>query len=242
MGKKKIIKIFLLVILLFFIAFIVYGVRNAIILSDIDKKVSNLENNKQNIYFKSISKTSEYTLEIERFIKDDVDKLVLNRKNKDGTESSMIQYDNSERHRVYNMKDGNIVLMTDTVYEGVSPKPIRKSHLDLSNKETPCASYTVLPNAGYSDSFLEKIINSVFTTLKIVEIDGKECYEISGKYSSSTLYNENTKKVLVYVEKETGLTIKRVETVEENGQIIENITNYEYNFDSVTNENIKEPN
>ena len=84
-------------------------------------KVSNLENIKQNIYVKMSSITSEYTLETERFIKDDIDKLILKRKNKDGNETKIIQYDNAERHRVYTEKDGNINMTTDTVYGGISP-------------------------------------------------------------------------------------------------------------------------
>lgn len=242
MAKKKILKIFLLVILLLFLMFIILTTRKAIILSDIDSKVSDLENNKQNMYMKSSFITSEYTLETERFIKDDIDKLILKRKNKDGTESTIIQYDNNERHRVYNEKDGNNILITDTVYEGIFPKPVRSSHIETPGGVTPFVSYTVLPNVGYSDSLPARIINSIFTSFETVEIDGKECYKVSGKYNSSILYSENTQNMLIYVEKETGLTIKKVETVNENGQRVENITNYEYKFDSVTDEDIKEPN
>lgn len=186
--------------------------------------------------------TSEYTLETERFIKDDIDKVILKRKNKDGTETKIIQYDNAERHRVYTKKDGNINMTTDTVYEGISPKPVRGSHIKVPEGVTPFASYTVIPNVGYSNSLLERIINSILTSLKTVKIDGKEFYEISGKYSSSTLYSVNTEKISVYVEKETGLTIKKVEIINENGQKVENITTFEYKFDSVTDEDVKEPN
>lgn len=244
MDKKKIIKIFLLIILLLFLTLIILTIRKTIILSDIDTKVSNLENNKKNIYMKMTSITSEYTLETERFIKDDIDKLILKKKNKDGTETKTIQYDNAERHRVYTEKDGNINLTTDTVYEGISPKPVRGAHIEAPEGVTPFASYTVIPNAGgYSISLPERIKNSIFTSLKTVKIDGKECYEVSGKYSysPSILYDENTEKISIYVEKETGLTIKTVEIISENGHEVENIATFEYNFDTVTDEDIKEP-
>lgn len=242
MDKKKIIKIFLLLILLLFLAFIILTIRKTIILLDIDNKVSNLENIKQNVYVKTSSITSEYTLETERFIKDDIDKLILQRKNKDGTETKIIQYDNAERHRVYVEKDGNINITTDTVYEGISPKPVRDSHIEAPEGVTPFASYTIIPNAVYSNSLIERIINSMLTSLKTVKKGEKEFYEISGKYSSSTLYSENTEKISVYVEKETGLTIKKVEIINENGKSAENITTFEYKFDSVTDEDVKEPN
>ena len=132
--------------------------------------------------------------------------------------NEIIQYDNAERHRVYAEKDGNINMTTDIVYEGISPKPVRGSHLEVPEGVTPFASYTVIPNVGYSNSLLERIINSILTSIKTVKIDGKEFYEVSGKYSPSTLYSENTEKISVYVEKETGLTIKKVEIIDENGQ------------------------
>ena len=62
MVKKKIIKIFLFVIMLLVLVFIIFTTRKAIILADIDSKVSNLENTKKNIYLKMDSTTSEYTL------------------------------------------------------------------------------------------------------------------------------------------------------------------------------------
>ena len=49
MVKKKIIKIFLFVIMLLVLVFIIFTTRKAIILADIDSKVSNLENTKKNI-------------------------------------------------------------------------------------------------------------------------------------------------------------------------------------------------
>ena len=133
-------------------------------------------------------------------------------------------------------------MTTDIVYEGISPKPVRGSHIEVPEGVTPFASYTVIPNVGYSNSLLERIINSILTSIKTVKIDGKEFYEVSGKYSPSTLYSENTEKISVYVEKETGLTIKKVEIINENGQKVENITTFEYKFDSVTDEDVKEPN
>ena len=165
MVKKKIIKIFLFVIMLLVLVFIIFTTRKAIILADIDSKVSNLENTKKNIYLKMDSTTGEYTLETERFIKEDIDKLILKRKNKDGTETNIIQYDTTERHRVYNRKDGSITLVTDTVYGGISPKPVRGSHIKSPEGVTPFASYTVISNAGYSDSLPARIINSIFTRL-----------------------------------------------------------------------------
>lgn len=46
-----------------------------------------------------------------------------------------------------------------------------------------------------------------------------------------------------YIDKETGLTMKVIEiTKENNNNKKEYITNYEYNFDSITDDEISEPN
>lgn len=227
-----------MVILITLVIFIILTSRKAIILSNIDSKISDYENNRKNFYIKSTATTSEYILETERFIKDDVDKLVLERKNKDGTVSKIIQYDNAERHRVYVEKDGNKTLATDTVYGGISPKPVRGSHIEAPEGITPFASYTTLSNVGYSDWFIQRIFDSISTNIKSVKIDGKECYEISSKHNSNVLYDENTKEVLMYVEKDTGLLIKQVVATKNNE---EKITTCEYKFDCVTDEDIIEP-
>lgn len=55
------------------------------------------------------------------------------------------------------------------------------------------------------------------------------------------MYQSNTNKLLIYVDKDTGLTVKRIEQIIEDGNIKENITTCEYKFNEVTDEDIKEP-
>lgn len=238
--KFKLSKIILITILVLLVIFIIFTLRKAMILSTIDKKVSDYENNKQNIYVKIVSTTSEYTLKAERYIKGDVDKLVMERKNKDGSELKVIQIDDATKHKLYHNRDGNKVFYENAFGE-ISPKPIRGSHIKAPDGAKSFASYTVLINVGYSDGLLPRILNSIVTSIKTVEVDGKKCYEVSSKYNHNLLYEQNTQKVLVYVEQDTDLAIKKVETFNENGKLIENITTYEYKFDEVTDENMKEP-
>ena len=47
--------------------------------------------------------------------------------------------------------------------------------------------------------------------------------------------------MIAYVEKDTGLPIKLVEKIEENGAIKEHITEYKVEFDCVTDEDLVEP-
>ena len=73
------------------------------------------------------------------------------------------------------------------------------------------------------------------------KIAGKECYEISTMYNPNYIYDENSKDLKIYIEKDSGLPVKVVETIEENGEKIQNTIAYEYAFDCVTDEDIAEP-
>ena len=73
-------------------------------------------------------------------------------------------------------------------------------------------------------------------------IDGKEYYVIDGKLSGSQLMLQNVISTKAYIDRETGLTMKIIEITKENNNKKEYITNYEYNFDSITDDEISEPN
>lgn len=51
---------------------------------------------------------------------------------------------------------------------------------------------------------------------------------LSSKMNTNFLYNTNTTKMTIYVEKDTGLTTKIVEEVNENGEIKEIYKDFEY--------------
>ena len=54
---------------------------------------------------------------------------------------------------------------------------------------------------------------------------------------------QNVISTKAYIYKETGLTMKVIEITKESNNIKkEYITNYEYNFDSITDDEISEPN
>ena len=81
-SKTKCLKILLLVIAIIVCIFIAIVTRRTIILSEIDKKVTELENNSNNFYMKTtFIDEKNYTASIERYIKDDVSKLVMEKNN-----------------------------------------------------------------------------------------------------------------------------------------------------------------
>lgn len=186
-SKTKCLKILLLVIAIIVCIFIAIVARRTIILSEIDKKVTELENNSNNFYIKTtFIDENNYTTLIERYIKGDVSKLVM-------------------------------------------------------EKTTPEGKNAKISNPAYSMSKRELIVNAIVTSIKTKKIDGKDYYMLSSKMNTNFLYNTNTTKMTIYVEKDTGLTTKIVEDVNENGEIKEIYKDFEYKFNNVTDEDISEP-
>ena len=80
--KMKLWKKVLIVIVILLLIFIAIVLRKFIILADIDGKVSEYENNNSNIYSKIISTNSEYTMQTECYIKDNIIKYVFEKTDK----------------------------------------------------------------------------------------------------------------------------------------------------------------
>ncbi len=71
---------------------------------------------------------------------------------------------------------------------------------------------------------------ATFSTIATEDWNGKDCYKIMLRYSPNLLYDENPELWYGYFEKETGLLLKF------------GMNEYEYRFNSVTDNDLKEPN
>lgn len=231
--KMKTWKIILIVVSFIILILIAIITRKAIIFAKLDEKVTEYENNNSNIYIKSRIEFSDYTSEMERFIKDDIDKLVIEKTDSDGKKTKIIQITYPDKRKTYTEYEDK-KLMNE--YE--EKAAVRGSHIE---KDTE-SSYTTIMNFTYSTNLLERILNSLCTNIKTTKIDNKEYYELSSLNSMNFLYDENTVKMSVFIDKETGLPMKVVEKISENGKERENIRINEYKFNTVTDEDIKEPN
>lgn len=225
--KFKIWQIIMLSILIILCIFAINVTRKTIILAQIDQKVTNCENNNNNIYIKTIL---ENTVKIETFIKENVNKTTMERKDSDGNESKIIQIIYPNERKLYTeSKEGKVM------YTYEEKAPLRGAHIENES------SYSTIGNAGYSWSIFNRIFNAMVTRIKTVELDGEKYYEMSSLYNTNFIYSENTKNMITYVNKDTGLNTKRIEKIEENGNIEEKVTTFEYEFNTVTDEDIKEP-
>lgn len=233
MEKKKmnLWKKILIVVLVVVVIFVICTLRKMFILISLDNKVSELENTKNNIYSKIVIERDEMTNETEVFIKDDVNKSKAIMKKSDEVMIELIQITYPNERKVFKSDENGKTL---TVYK--EKTAVRGADLEYS--EDIQTSYTAIVNFAQATILPERILHSIFTEIREVELDGKECYELSGNNMSLFIKTSGTERIYGYVEKETGLPIKRIDLMEDGR---EDVTTYDYKFDIVTDEDLKEP-
>lgn len=213
--KMKIWKKILIILGIIIIVLLIYIFRNFIILNILNKNVEKqIENT--NVYVKL---ENESTI-AEKYRKGDTVKLVIQRK---GTDIKITQITSRKQRLVYT-ESGDI-------------KEMHK-YQDEENSFFETNQNVILKAADYI-AFSE-MIGNCFSFITTEILDGKECYVLNGLNNCNFLYNANAINHKVYVEKETGLTYKIIEKIDEDGNIREIVTTYEYKFDTVTDDDIKE--
>lgn len=157
---------------------------------------------------------------VEKYRKGDIEKLVAKKYGK-----IITQVMNSEYWIVYT-DDG----VNKTRTEKQQKKSERAVMLEPENTILNFAYFTTLP---------EKIWSSICSHITTETIDGQEYYVVSGR-NVNFIYSERTKNIKAYINKNTGLIYKVVETINENGNIRDEIAIYEYKFNVVTDEDVAE--
>ena len=218
--KMKLWKKILLVILLLLLIFVILTARKIIILNNLSDKISEYVNSK-NAYVKFYSDDPERGLEYyESFKKDDVIKTVLKR---NGENIYIREFDTPTERKVY----------IDT--------PTSKT-MSIEDLEENLSSRSIVANYVYSNSFMETLMNSICSSIRSETLNGKECYVLSGLRNSNFFYVVGTTKIEIYLEKDTGLILQSIDYVkEEDGEKVTTVT-YEYKFNELTDEDMKEPN
>jgi hypothetical protein len=223
--KMKILKFILLGILLIFLF---SYIRKVIILVGLNNK-SNEYTNSSNFYMKTINFTSaaEIMTTLENYKKDG--KYI--RKIKSLSESSKVsttEYYNGENLNVYNeieleKKDGEYVL--------------RKTASLNSDKHV--IYEPIIPNVIDIRHPIRFIEMPIFSTISSEKCNGKDCYRIV-LYSFGD--NDGT---IYYIEKETGLLLRSIGVssmyAKVDGEKYDMITDYQYEFNVVTEEDFIEP-
>jgi len=221
--KMKILKIILLAVLLIFI---LSYLRKMMILVIVNNKISEYASS-INFYIKSLTHPgiSEDMLIIEHYKKDD--KYIT--KAKTITESMKVYANN-----YYNGETVNRYVKWDFDEEDTEHISRKTAYLnDAENVLVP-----TIPNWIDISNPIMFFTTPLFSSIKSDKCNDIDCYKI-------TLYSINSShETILYIEKETGLMIRIIgagTSIGVDGTRYDNITDYEYKFDIVTDDDFIEP-
>ena len=213
MNKK--IKYFIIVLILILLIFLILIGRKLIIIENLKGSINKYITS-NNYYVKSSNYNSSNgsIINIETYNKNDIQLVKYTHLNEDNP-SEIIVYHNG-----------------DTT----------NSYIDVGGEKTAKLNFGELKTSIsniYPKNIYQDIIMAMFSSITSEECNGKQCYKISNmtKDITSILPNE-----ILYIEKDTGLEIKRINynDLDEPENYIS--TSFEYQFNTVTDENVKEPN
>lgn len=216
--KMKLWKKVLIVILIIFLIFLAFTIRKMIIISNLSNKIENYQK-MDNIYSKSSNDYSSIST-FEKYYKDGIEKNIITLPEKN---SKAIQFIYSNERKVF--------IETPDV-----------KTVSISNEDSLDSFLPILVSYIDSITFPELLLTSLTSTISTDTLNGKECYVLNNKFNSNFLYEQNAVSAKIYIEKNTGLTIRMVQVVKEDNEKSLKTVNYEYSFGHVTDEDIKEPN
>ena len=204
-------KILIIVFLIIVLLFLVLTIRKIIIISSLEDKLSEYQQ-LDNIYSKSYNNSPNGSINFEKYYKDNVEKDILSLSEDN---KKVTQYIYDDKRKVF------------TEYNNQKTVEIEKNSDSI---ESP-----ILINYTNADNFLNLLYNSLTTTISTGNLNGHECYILSSSINSNFKYKENSKDIRIYVDKATGLTVQYEDVI--NNQTI----TYEYSFNEVSDEDMKEP-
>lgn len=185
MNKKKVLKIIGIIVLIAFIIFLVHTIRNYIIITNLQNKISKYSDS-TNYYTKFITTENNGTIVTMQYYKKDDKQVVFLERNLNGEITKISMYDNGKR--------------TDTFTETKDSK--------IANLDNGTLISVNIYNFLETDNNLQTLIGSMCAKIKTTEYDGKKCYVINDFLSPMAL--SGIEKNEVYIEKETGLYLKSI--------------------------------
>lgn len=208
---KKVVKIIIGLILVIVIMFFIHTIRNYVIVTSLQNKVSTYANS-TNYYKKTITNENNGTIVTTKYYKKDNKQVMFLERNINGTITKISIYNNGER--------------TDMFTE------VGDSKTAKLDSET---IFSININNGLeTDNNWQTFLQSIIANIKSIKYNEKQCYIIKYFTSNTSLVNkDSTKESGAYIEKDTGLNVKEIEG--------DNITEKEYEFDNVNDSIFVEP-
>lgn len=216
MKVKKILKVIGTILLVLIVLILIHTIRNMIIINKISSRIEFYQN-ADNYYVKSVS-TQGAT--IESF-------------NKDGRYLNKFVSESPTGTRIMiRCGDGN----TETTY--IEVETDSGTEKIAMKSSSGIMGFQQITNRVYTDDIKHLISMSALSSIKSTVQNGKKCYRIS--YINLMFQNLDFG---IIIEKETGLTVRDQNgaMVNENGDEIPISIDYEYQFGTVTDEDLIEP-
>ena len=186
MKIKKVLKIIGIIIPILIILMLIHTIRNYIIITDLQSKISNYQNSK-NYHIKSVANSEDGTTntKMDYYRKDNKQAIFIER-NTNGETIKLSMYDNGER--------------VDTFIETQDSKNAKLNSDDLMTVN--------IYNYLETDNKWQTFLGCITARIKSTNLNGKECYIVKGFLSSTSLTSEGAE---IYIDKETGLFLKTTE-------------------------------
>ena len=160
MNKKRVIKIFILIIVILLVAILIHTVRNYSIIKGLQKSIEPyLSSN--NYHIKSISTEEDDTKVIIDYYKKNGKEVLIFEKNTNGDINKTTTYINENR--------------TDIFYETENEKEVEL--------DTEAMLMINLSNGLETENDFQTFIGSIMAQIRKIEYNGKECYAITNLLS-----------------------------------------------------------
>lgn len=166
---------------------IIHTIKNYIIITDLQSKISNYQDSK-NYHIKSVANSNDGTTNIKMdYYRKDNKQVIFIERNANGESVKLSMYDNGERVDTFTdtqdtktAKLNSGELMTVNIY----------NYLETNNK-------------------WQTLLGCITAKIKSTNLNGKECYIVKDFLSSTSLTSEGAE---TYIDKETGLFLQTTET------------------------------
>ena len=211
--KLRILKTTLLsIILIFAVLFVAFPGRKMVIIKSLEDKFQVYEQQSDNVYIKALMyNDSNLQFTYENYYKDDDLKKYVMTNPEADIKVTQYFYQNEIKQFIEEPEGKRLIIEPRENNIGVPP----------------------LMNYFYNDSFIGTFFMSMDYKITTGDVNGKECYVFSRTYAKPET------KIDIYIEKDTGLVLQSAQI----GLTEEDIalTQYEYSFGTVTDEDMQEP-
>lgn len=212
-----------LIILIIIIIFLIIIGRKALILITLSEKAN--KNINSDNYYARLSQYEGTTIFItEIYKKEEKQMNIQTYYDSQNNEyySKLIEYSDKNTTRLYTELNNEKTMMLDQNSALLSPMKVSESY------------------SHYSETIWKLIKNTIFSSINKVKCNGRDCYYFSRLETDMLEFSEVSSGI--YIDKETGLPIRTVAgTYKTNQGIFDPIREFYYEFDTVTDEDIREP-